>query len=226
MHKNNITCCAYSIGKSKHAARGIALLWSFFHLNCSASGFVHLQHWVPGNRAYYGMEWKEKIGMEYGMAQVWNGRFDVWNGTNLPYSIQIPHLHIWTWCCWSPILISVEHICKQSLSWTKTVIRKLRAFFAISVTNSNADAKRRQARSQGGNVPPPIPNVAPKIFTVIKVLMRKPKKYFSANQRHCLRNLLHQPSVEPDSCTVFYQLSRINETLCTWGSENLIQVGK
>jgi len=34
-------------------------------------------------RAYYGMEWnkewKEKIGMEYEMAQVWNGRFDVWN---------------------------------------------------------------------------------------------------------------------------------------------------
>jgi len=24
------------------AARGIALLWSFFHLNCSVSGFVHL----------------------------------------------------------------------------------------------------------------------------------------------------------------------------------------
>jgi len=23
-------------------------------------------------KAYYGMEWKEKIGMEYGMAQVWN----------------------------------------------------------------------------------------------------------------------------------------------------------
>jgi len=136
------------------AARGIAPLWSFFHLNCSASGFAHLQHWVPGARAYYGMEWKEKIGMEYGMAQVWNGRFDVWNGrfdvwngTNLPYSIQIPYLHILTRCCWSPILISVEHICKQSLSSTITVIRKLSAFFVISVTNSNVDAKRRQVRS-------------------------------------------------------------------------------
>jgi len=31
------------------------------------------------------MEWKEKIGMECGMAQVWNGRFDVWNETK--YSI-------------------------------------------------------------------------------------------------------------------------------------------
>jgi len=38
------------------------------------------------SRAYYGLEWKEKIGIEYGMAQVWNGIFDVWNGTNLPYS--------------------------------------------------------------------------------------------------------------------------------------------
>jgi len=47
----------------------------------------------------WNMEWKEKTGMEYGMAQVWNGRFDVWNGTNLPYSIQIPNLHILTWCC-------------------------------------------------------------------------------------------------------------------------------
>jgi len=167
--------------------------------------------------------------MEYGMAQVWNGRFDVWNGTNLPHSIQIPYLHILTWCCWSPILISVEHISKQSLSSARTVIRKLRAFFVISVTNSNVDAKRRQVRSQGGsggNASPQIPNVAPKIFMVIKVLIRKPKKYFSANQRHCLRNLLHQPLVEPYESTMFYQLSRINQTLCTWGSENLIQGGQ
>jgi len=27
-----------------------------------------------------GMEWKENVGVEYGMTQVWNGRFDVWNG--------------------------------------------------------------------------------------------------------------------------------------------------
>jgi len=72
----------------------------------------------------------------------------------------------------------------------------------------------KQARSQGGNSPP-IPNVAPKIFRIIKVLMRKPKKYFSANQRHCLRNLLHQPLVEPDQSTMFYHLSMINQTLCT-----------
>jgi len=53
--------------------------------------------------------------------------------------------------------------------------------------------------------------------------MRKPKKYFSANQRHCLRNLLHQSLVEPDQSTMFYQLSMINQTLCAWGSENVIQ---
>jgi len=88
------------------------------------------------------MKWKEKRGMEYGMAQVWNGRFDVWNGTNLPYSIQIPYLHILTWCCWSPVFLSVEHISKQSLSSNRTAILKLRAFFVISVTNSNVDAKR------------------------------------------------------------------------------------
>jgi len=32
---------------------------------------------------------------------------------------------------------------RQSLSSTRTVIRELRAFFVISVTNSNVDAKRR-----------------------------------------------------------------------------------
>jgi len=46
IHKNYITCCALLSGKTKNgvhfAARGIALLWSFFHLNCSASGFVPL----------------------------------------------------------------------------------------------------------------------------------------------------------------------------------------
>jgi len=45
--------------------------------------------------------------------------------------------------------------------------------------------------------------------------MRKPKKYFSANQPHCLRNLLHQPFVEPDQSTMLCQLSMINRTLST-----------
>jgi len=72
---------------------------------------------------------------------------------------------------------------------------------------------------------PPIPNVAPKMFRVIKVLMRKPKKYFSANQRHCLRNLLHLPLVEPDQSTMFCQLPLINQTLCSWGQKILSRVG-
>jgi len=42
----------FQSGKQKYsvyfAARGIALLWSFFNLKCSASGFVHLLHWAPG----------------------------------------------------------------------------------------------------------------------------------------------------------------------------------
>jgi len=45
--------------------------------------------------------------------------------------------------------------------------------------------------------------------------MRKPNKYFSANQRQFLLNLLHQPLVEPDQSTMFYQLSMINQTLRT-----------
>jgi len=39
---------------------------------------------------WYAMEGKNR----YEMAHVWNGRFNLWNGTNLPYSIQIPYLHI------------------------------------------------------------------------------------------------------------------------------------
>jgi len=41
IHKINNICCALSIGKKKNsvyfAARDIALLWSFFHLNCSVA---------------------------------------------------------------------------------------------------------------------------------------------------------------------------------------------
>jgi len=44
-----------------------------------------------------------------------------------------------------------------------------------------------QARSQGdnGGNSSPIPKVAPKIFRIIKLLMCKPKKYFSTNQQNC-----------------------------------------
>jgi len=62
-------------------------------------GMVWNGIWNGRKKSVWNMEWKEKIGMEYGMAEVWNGRFDLWNGTNFPYSIQIPYLHILTWCC-------------------------------------------------------------------------------------------------------------------------------
>jgi len=42
-----------------------------------------------------------------------------------------------------------------------------------------------------GAIAPPIPKVAPKGFRAIKLLMRKPKKYFKANQSNCLRYLSH-----------------------------------
>jgi len=41
----------------------------------------------------------------------------------------------------------------------------------------------------GGKIAPPIPNVEPKFFRLMKLLMCKPNKYFSANQRNCSRNL-------------------------------------
>jgi len=43
----------------------------------------------------------------------------------------------------------------------------------------------QQARSQEGEMPPPIPKVAPKNFRIIKLLMCKPNKYFIANQQNC-----------------------------------------
>jgi len=48
-----------------------------------------------------------------------------------------------------------------------------------------------QARSQGGAIgaiAPPIPKVALAIFGLIKLLMCKPKKCVSANQRNCQKN--------------------------------------
>jgi len=101
-------------------------------------------------RAYYGMEWygieygmEGKIGMEYGMAQVWNGRFDVWNGTKSSIFYTNSILAHFDMVLVKSGFSFIEHISRQSLSSTRTVIRKLRAFFVISVTNSNADAKRR-----------------------------------------------------------------------------------
>jgi len=44
---------------------------------------------------------------------------------------------------------------------------------------------RRIAGWQWGKIAPPIPNVEPKFFRLVKLLMGKPNKYFSANQRNC-----------------------------------------
>ena len=56
---------------------------------------------------------------------------------------------------------------------------------------------RRVARggNGGGNSPPPIPKVAPKILRLIKYLMCKPKKYFTAQL---------QLLVEPDQSSMVY----------------------
>jgi len=88
-----------------------------------------------------------------------------------------------------------------------------------------AKGGRRVARGGNGGNYPLIPRVAPKIFRAIKLLMCKPKKYFSANHRNCLKNLLHN-LVEPDQSTMVHQLSVINQTLCAWASENFIQEGE
>jgi len=74
---------------------------------------------------------------------------------------------------------------------------------------------RHVARGGNGVIAPlPIPKVAPKIFRSIKLLMCKPKKYFSVNHRKSM--LLHN-LVETDQSTVGHQLSMINQTLCTRG---------
>ena len=65
-----------------------------------------------------------------------------------------------------------------------------------------------------GAIAPPNSKSCTKNFRSIKLLMSKPKKYFSANHRKCLRNLLHN-LVEPDQSTVVQQLFMINQTLCT-----------
>jgi len=109
------------------------------------------------------------------------------------------------------------------VSDTGSISHWLKEYKGAEMLVHNSLHSRRVAR--GGN-DPPIPNVVPKIFRKIKVLMRKPTKYFSARQPRCLRNLLHQLLVEPDQIIMFSQLSMINQTLCTWGSENGIQGGQ
>jgi len=50
---------------------------------------------------------------------------------------------------------------------------------------------RRVARGGNGGNRTPIPKVALKMFRMIKLLMCKPKKCVSANQRNCLKNLFY-----------------------------------
>jgi len=91
---------------------------------------------------------------------LWSGMegkncYGIWNGSSMEWKIwsmernksSIFHTNsILAHCdmgC-QMYLNSVEHISKQNLSSTRTVIRKLSAFFVISVTNSNnVNAKRR-----------------------------------------------------------------------------------
>jgi len=69
--------------------------------------------------------------------------------------------------------------------------------------------------TQEGNCPPPIPKVAPAIFRLIKLLMCKPKKCVSTNQRNCLKKtILLQLLVETDQSSMVYQFPMINQTLC------------
>jgi len=53
------------------------------------------------------------------------------------------------------------------------------------VCNLQSDSGCHQARSQGGQCPP-----NPKVFRLVKYLKYKPKKYFSSNQRNCLKECI------------------------------------
>ena len=97
---------------------------------------------------WYGMVWNG----------IWNGRKkSVWNMEWLKYAMedfmyrmeQIFHIPYKFHTCtfWHGVaevrFFFQLNILANSLSSTRTVIRKLRASFVISVTNSNIDAKRR-----------------------------------------------------------------------------------
>ena len=85
---------------------------------------------------------RKKIGMEYSTMSMSKCPSMEWKIWCMEWNkiFHVPYLRILTWCCWSPVFLSVQHISRQILSSTS---RKLRAFFVISVTNSNVDAKRR-----------------------------------------------------------------------------------
>jgi len=99
-------------------------------------------------------------------------------------------------------------------------------FFSDSLIKICIAARRVARGGSLGAIATPILKVAPKIFRLIKLLMCKPKKYFSANKRNCLKEpFLLQPLVELDQSSVIYQLPMINQPLCTWVSEGFFQGG-
>jgi len=63
------------------------------------------------------------------------------------------------------------------------------------VHSMNTHTLQNQAHSHWGTMgaiaPPPIPKVAIAIFRLIKLLMCRPKKCVSANQRNCLKKLFY-----------------------------------
>ena len=86
--------------------------------------------WNGKKISVWNMEWP-KYGMEWRIwCMEWNQIF------HIPYKFR-------TCTFWHGVFLSVEHISRQSLSSTRTVIRKLRALLVISVTSSNVDTKRR-----------------------------------------------------------------------------------
>jgi len=88
------------------------------------------------------------------------------------------------------------------------------------------DVTRHVARGGAmGAIVPPILRVAPKIFRAIKFLICKPEKYFSANDRKYLRNLLHN-LVESDQSTKVHQLSMIKSNVVYMGVGKFYPGGK
>ena len=98
--------------------------------------------WDNQGILWYGMEGKEK--------SVWNTEWLKYGMEDLMYGMErifhIPYkFHTCTF--WHGVaevrsFFQLNILANKSLSSTRTVIRKLRAFFLISVTNSNVDAKK------------------------------------------------------------------------------------
>ena len=96
---------------------------------------------------------------------------------------------------------------------------KAEPYRLISLKQRFSIGGARSRRIDRGAIAPPFPKVAPNISRVIKLC--KPNKYFSANRRKCLRNLLHH-FVEPDQSNVVHQLSMVNQRLCAKGGNSKI----